>query len=312
MTDGSAPPADQVQQLQAQLAAALADVAHLKEKLDAALDGTGICIWQGHPQSGDLTVFNYQNFEIGDMAPHFGLWLAKLHPHDKQAVLDNYYAHLAGKTPCYEAVYRTFNPDGSVCWLWDRGRVVERDGTGQPLRILGAHRDITQEKEHEAQLAMQARLDPLTGLANRRGLLDFLKSIDRRGGSYALAMVDVDHFKLFNDLHGHDIGDRVLIAIAHSLSEPLSDYDLCGRWGGEEFLLVLGNADIAAANDVIVQLHQAVQRLTISSGEQDLSTTVSIGLTVHQPGENFDEVLLRADRALLSAKRKGRNMVCRR
>ena len=81
---------------------------------------------------------------------------------------------------------------------------------------------------------------------------------------------------------------------------------------GAKFLLVLGNADMAAANDVIVQLHQAVQRLTVSSGEQDLSTTVSIGLTVHQPGENFDEVLLRADRALLSAKRKGRNMVCRR
>lgn len=306
------PPADQVQQLQAQLAAARAEVAHLKEKLDAALDGTGICIWQGRPQTGDLTVFNYQNFEVGDMAPHFSLWLAKLHPHDKQAVLDNYYAHLAGKAPYYEAVYRTFTPDGGVCWLWDRGRVVERDDAGRPLRILGAHRDITQEKEHEAQLAMQASLDPLTGLANRRGLLDFLKSIDRRGGSYALAMVDVDHFKQFNDLHGHDIGDRVLIAIARSLAAPLSDRDLCGRWGGEEFLLVLGNADMAAANDVVVQLHQAVQRLTVDSGEQALSTTVSIGLTVHQPGENFDEVLLRADRALLSAKRKGRNMVCRR
>jgi len=115
----------------------------LHEKLNAALDGTGLCLWQGMIPSGELTVFNLQHFEHGQMAPHFDLWRAKLHPADATAALESYFGHLSGQYPFYEAEYRTLAADGSVTWLWDRGRIIERDANGLPRRIMGAHVDIS-------------------------------------------------------------------------------------------------------------------------------------------------------------------------
>ena len=112
--------------LQARLADLTRENRLLQEKLNAALDGTGICLWQGMIPSGELTVFNLQNFQSGQMVPHFDLWQAKLHPDDKPLVLASYHDHLAGRTPFYECEYRTVAADGEITWLWDRGRGAGR------------------------------------------------------------------------------------------------------------------------------------------------------------------------------------------
>ncbi len=298
-------------QLKEQLRTAQQDNRLLSEKLSAALDGTDLCIWQGELPSGKLTVFNMQNFKQGEMAPHFDLWLAKLHPADREAALASYFDHLAGKTPCYEAEYRTFRQDGSVTWLWDRGRVVERDAQGQPQRIMGAHLDITRRKEYEHRLAQQAHIDALTGLANRRLLMDRLKvemeRANRHNHHFVLAMLDVDHFKQFNDKHGHEVGDRILVAVARNMESLLRKYDVCGRWGGEEFLLILPQTTRKEAHDVVSRVHQGIRNAAIHVGHQTLSVTVSIGIAEHQENEGFAETLNRADAAMLEAKRRGRN-----
>lgn len=283
----------------------------LQEKLTAALDGTDLCIWQGQIQTGELTVFNLQNFKAGEMAPHFDLWLAKLHPADKDAALTSYYEHLTGDTPYYEAEYRTIRKDGGTTWLWDRGRVVERDEQGRPLRIMGAHLDITQRKEFEHRLSHMAHNDPLTGLANRRLLMDRLSQeaerAERHQQPFVLAMLDVDHFKRFNDKHGHDVGDQILVAVARHMENALREYDVCGRWGGEEFLLILPQTKLSDAHTIISRLHGGISQVSIHVNRKSLSVTVSIGLAEHQAGESHTETLLRADAALLSAKRSGRN-----
>ncbi len=295
---------DQVQQLQQ-------ENQQLQEILTAALDGTDLCIWQGMIQTGELTVFNKQNLRVGEVAPHFDLWLAKLHPEDKGAALTSYFEHLTGDSPYYEAEYRTVCNDGGVTWLWDRGRVVERDAQGRPLRIMGAHLDITKRKESEHRLSHMAHIDALTGLANRRLLMDRLRQeVDRaecHGQHFVLAMLDVDHFKRFNDKHGHDVGDQILIAVARHMEGALREYDICGRWGGEEFLLILPHTKLANAHTVISRLHDGISQVSILINRKPLSVTVSIGLTEHIPGESYTETLLRADAALLSAKRNGRN-----
>lgn len=298
-------------QIKTQLSAAQQENRLLTEKLSAALDGTDLCIWQGEPQTGKLTVFNLQNFEQGEMAPHFDLWLAKLHPADREAALTSYYDHLAGKIPCYEAEYRTFRQDGSVTWLWDRGRIVEQDAHGRPLRIMGAHLDITRRKEYEQRLAQQAHIDALTGLANRRLLMDRLKAeverASRHNQHFVLAMLDVDHFKQFNDKHGHEVGDHILVAVARNMESLLREYDVCGRWGGEEFLLILPQTSLEEAHTVISRVHQGIRNVVIHVGHRALSVTVSIGMAEHKEGEGFAETLNRADAAMLEAKRHGRN-----
>lgn len=180
----------------------------LHEKLDAALDGTGLCLWQGLVQSGELTVFNLQEFDHSQMAS-LALWQAKLHPDDREATLRSYQAHLAGRTPFYEAEYRTVSEDGRVTWFWDRGRVVEWDGEGRPWRIMGSHVDITQRKESERQLARQAQSDPLTGLLNRQA---FAQAVAQRMAqrlprqTASLLFIDLDDFKSVNDRFGHPVG----------------------------------------------------------------------------------------------------------
>lgn len=285
----------------------------LKEKLTAALDGTGLCIWQGEPQTGKLTVFNLQDFKEGEMAPHFDAWLAKLHPQDRDAALASYHDHLAGKAPFYEAEYRTFRPDGGATWLWDRGRVVEWDAHGAPVRIMGAHTDITRRKEYEHRLSHLAHVDPLTGLGNRRDLSERLAQetvrANRHNSVFALAVLDVDHFKQFNDRYGHDLGDRILSEMARAIEGELRQYDLCGRWGGEEFLLVLPATRFDEALAVVNRVHQAIARRTLVSNGENLSITASVGLAEYRLGEEFAETIRRADKALLAAKRAGRNRI---
>jgi len=305
--------ATQLEQLQEQLDAAHKEIQQLNEKLTAALDGTGLCIWQGETQTGRLTVFNLQDFEVGEMAPNFTEFVAKLHPLDRAAALQNYFDHLEGRTPFYEAEYRTIRKDGGVTWLWDRGRVVERDSAGQPIRIMGAHVDISRRKEYEHQLAQLAHADALTGLANRRKLTERLKEeterARRHGSSFSLGILDVDHFKRFNDIHGHELGDRVLAELARAMEDCSREYDVCGRWGGEEFLLLLPDTALTEALAVIRRVHASIRQRGVAHDGKTLSITASIGLAEYLAGESFSDTLRRADSALLEAKRRGRDQV---
>ncbi len=153
--------------------------------------------------------------------------------------------------------------------------------------------------------------DPLTGIANRRLLMERLREeserAQRRQQPYALAMLDVDRFKQVNDTWGHDIGDRVLVEIGRAMQAALRQYDLCGRWGGEEFLLILPETRLADAAAIIERVRSDIRCLTVRVGTEALSVTASFGVAEHQPGESYSQTVSRADAALLDAKRSGRD-----
>jgi diguanylate cyclase (GGDEF)-like protein len=159
-----------------------------------------------------------------------------------------------------------------------------------------------------ARLTAQAHTDPLTGVANRRGLL---RSIERtheratRGDSgYVVLMVDVDHFKAINDQHGHEGGDRVLLRVAQALQRGLRAGDVVARWGGEEFCVLLPRIAPADAQALAERLAQQI------ADDGDPRVTVSIGLAAGGiAGEGADAVIRRADEALYGAKTAGRNQV---
>lgn len=155
--------------------------------------------------------------------------------------------------------------------------------------------------------------DPLTGLLNRRALMEMIKQevqrAARTGDSFVVAMLDVDHFKAVNDRFGHETGDRALVELAVVLGESLREYDLCGRWGGEEFLVLLPQTQPEEAQAVMDRLVGEVRAMAMAAGDEVLRLTVSIGMAYHQLGETFSETLSRADQALYLAKQDGRDRV---
>lgn len=153
--------------------------------------------------------------------------------------------------------------------------------------------------------------DPLTGIGNRRLIIERLREeserAQRSGKPYTLVILDADNFKQVNDTWGHNIGDSVLVEISRAMKGAIRQFDLCGRWGGEEFLLLLPETGLEDARIVAERVHKAVCTVSIGIGAEVLSITASLGVTDHLPGEDYMQTIGRADTALLDAKRSGRN-----
>jgi diguanylate cyclase (GGDEF)-like protein len=165
------------------------------------------------------------------------------------------------------------------------------------------------------EMQRAATTDPLTGLMNRRAMLDQMNRerarADRYGQPLSALLLDVDHFKRVNDVHGHAAGDRVLRGLAALLGGKMRASDLVARWGGEEFLVVLPQTHPAGALVFAERVRAAVAASPFDIGEgKPLSITVSIGLAGTLPPILFEPLVEEADRALYEAKRSGRNRVC--
>ena len=197
------------------------------------------------------------------------------------------------------------------------------------------HRHLTLEQQYERQLHRLEKLarisdryqnslrelseslkdaslhDTLTGLGNRRLLMDRLlqetERANRKGVPYVLGILDVDHFKSVNDRFGHEAGDTALCAIARAIEEGLREYDLCGRWGGEEFLIMLPETPLDHALQVAQRVRQGIKNIRFGFMSDHISA--SFGLSVYRHGESFSETLNRADVALSQAKLAGRDRV---
>ena len=163
-------------------------------------------------------------------------------------------------------------------------------------------------------LELLATHDSLTGMYNRRTILELLKVASagsrRNQTSLTVMMIDLDDFKSVNDTHGHMEGDGVLREVAATLKAGLREQDAIGRYGGEEFLAVLPNTDEAGAWTLAERLRAAVEKASLQAGGQKISLTASIGVasSLHVPNSG-DLLLRRADKALMGAKRKGRDQV---
>lgn len=160
----------------------------------------------------------------------------------------------------------------------------------------------------------RSNTDALTGLANRRSLEEFFRSAQiaamETGAPLSILMIDIDHFKKFNDSYGHQVGDQVLRLVAKVLQESVRDVDLAARYGGEELIAVLPGADLRHCADVAERIRRRISeaRLTRrSTGQEIASVTVSIGVAQFRLAEAAEATIERCDRALYQAKRAGRN-----
>lgn len=223
----------------------------------------------------------------------------------------------------YNIEFRMRRPDGEVIWIWDRGQVVERDEQGNALWLVGIMQDITKEKSNQEKIETLAFYDSLTNLPNRSLLEDRLrqavKANQRRATYGAVLFIDLDRFKQLNDTYGHYMGDILLIQAAERIQAMLRTDDTVARFGGDEFVIVLGDLGVDPVN---ASLHAEVvaekvrsslsEVFHLGSKEEDNSIdyfiTASVGGVIFKT-ETADpaQLLQMADLALYKVKTRGRN-----
>ena len=297
--------------------------ARLQEKLNAALDSNGLCLWEHHVPSGKLTIFNMDWGTMLGYQPHeltatFETWKNNLHPDDYHQAMKAFEDHLSGKCDLYEVVYRMTHKDGGDSYVYDRGRVVEFDTNGTPLRIMGTHIDITQEKRFEQQLAVLASTDRLTGLLNRESIEQRFREMKRADTLVKAAMIfiDIDNFKAVNDTLGHQTGDQLLSFIAQRLGSLASDVVTLsseqakiGRIGGDEFVILFPDTE---PDQVTRFCEELLQKAVPESNRMltDVAIGMSIGVCFFNQGDHhFDDVYQQSDLAMYQIKKNGKNGV---
>lgn len=175
-----------------------------------------------------------------------------------------------------------------------------------------AHENITWRKLAEQEMEHLATTDTLTGLANRRHFFHhaeaFFDLLRQPSSELTAIMVDIDHFKKINDQHGHSVGDEVLREVAKRLRINLRPNDLIGRYGGEEFSILLPRTNCQTAQRIAERLRFSIASQPIHTTSGDISTTASFGIScLHNTAQSLDELLNHADQALYAAKHGGRN-----
>jgi diguanylate cyclase (GGDEF)-like protein/PAS domain S-box-containing protein len=252
-------------------------------------------------------------------------WRDDVHPDDWPSVKPVLRAFLRGDADNTAFSYRRRCKNGAYVWVETRVRRVRDPETGETREFVANTRDISAQKAAEAELtAANAQLstlvmtDGLTGVANRRAFdralpLEWARA-RRDGTPLGLLVIDIDHFKSFNDFYGHLAGDeclrtlaRVLRGVAHRMA------DLPARYGGEEFVLLLPGADLAACRAIAERIRERLAEADISNEIVPSGRlTVSIGIAAEEPGrphESASALFAAADRALYAAKRWGRDQV---
>ncbi|WP_419896620.1 diguanylate cyclase domain-containing protein [Roseomonas sp. USHLN139] len=218
-----------------------------------------------------------------------------------------------------QVAFRVARDDGATAWIETTLQRVQESGEG--AGYVTVSRDVTDRRALEEELSTRATTDGLTGLANRRHLDEALarawQQAVERGAPLAVLLLDIDHFKLFNDQYGHQAGDAALRAVAAAIRRCIRDKDdVAARYGGEEFAVILPGAEAAGAARVAERVRQAIAGLAIPHVRHPLGhVTTSIGIAAWCPSAPADmavstgpeQLLAAADAALYEAKRQGRN-----
>lgn len=239
--------------------------------------------------------------------------LKKIHPEDRQHVIDTIKSILEGSRPAtkYQYEARIRHANGEYHWVSVRCTVTEVDENGKPACMLGVRIDIEDRKKAELQVEWLATHDSLTTLPNRSALYKHFKRLlecsEQKKAGLALLFVDLDRFKNINDTMGHSTGDRLLVHVAERMKQFIGDSGFVARQGGDEFIIILPHVNAQQAEAKAIELiHIIGQRYQLEPHQ--FVITPSIGISLYpQDGNDFDTLYKHADTAMYSAKKEGRN-----
>lgn len=205
--------------------------------------------------------------------------------------------------------------DGGLVPVYTRISAI-RNSVGEVIGALEVFSDATPQvttRKRIQELEELALLCPLTGVGNRRyaqmALNNAFEELRRYGWSFGLLFVDLDEFKHVNDTYGHAVGDEVLQMVAHGLRASLRSFDFVGRWGGEEFLVILPNINDEVLRSVAERCRSVVADSAYQTEGKAIQVTVSIGAVLADPKETPDACVARADQLMYASKSAGRDRV---
>ena len=181
-----------------------------------------------------------------------------------------------------------------------------------PLKIggrlfCGTVKNITHAKQ---EIKIISEKDGLTNVYNRRSISEKLSMLDKHQLSYSIVLLDLDHFKTINDSYGHDIGDRVLRRVASILAQNIRHRDMVGRFGGEEFILILNEDNLSVVKEVAERCRHQIEKTEVQvHNDLCISITASLGIAIGNQEDSHENIVRLADQALYLAKSCGRNQV---
>ncbi len=211
--------------------------------------------------------------------------------------------------PIYVIMMSSNNDDDHLSAALDHGADDFLSKPPAPKELYARLRAAERFGTMQRELIRLATTDSLTGMFNRRAFFEKAKALSERaeaGEPLCAVMVDIDHFKLINDVHGHEVGDHAICAVAHAL---MVERALVGRIGGEEFAVLLDGRGLADALGIAERRRLKIEEMQIDAGGQTVALTCSFGVSEWRPGDTIDRLLKRADMALYEAKISGRNCV---
>jgi diguanylate cyclase (GGDEF)-like protein/PAS domain S-box-containing protein len=287
-----------------------------EERWKLALESTGDGVWDWYIQTGDefysprcKQIYGFSENEIPNRADALD---ERTHPDDIAQMQHDREAHFNGQTPTYRNEHRILCKNNSWKWVLTRGMVISRDALGRPLRMIGTHTDITDQKEADALIWRQANFDPLTGLPNRRmlrqQLQDDIERSQRLEQSIAIVFIDLDQFKEVNDTLGHNSGDLLLVKAAQRIKANLGPLDRVARMGGDEFTVVICDVRDTAQLEGLLQSILYSLSDSFQLQEEQVFVSASLGVAMY-PGDAtlVEDLFKHADQALYVAKAAGRN-----
>ncbi|WP_336368284.1 EAL domain-containing protein [Marinobacter sp. C2H3] len=284
-----------------------------EERYRLALQAAGIGTWDMDIQKNETrrSLLHDQCFGYSTLQPSWGYdtFLSHLVEEDRARVDTAYRNAMVGGEE-YDLRFRVRWPDQSIHWLWSKGRFY-LDEQGQPIRVAGIQADVTEEVTLREALRYKATHDHLTGLWNRDYFESRLTRLLDSGGvsnrTLAVLLIDIDHFKRYNDAFNHAGGDAVLKAVARRIRANVPKNALVARFGGDEFIAALPEPPPGVVTgDWIAALNERLaQPLNLEQGR--VKPTVSIGVALcPDDGETTADLLIAADSAMYEAKRQGR------
>lgn len=261
-----------------------------------------------------ITTLGYSKDELPEKIT-YRFFTDKLHPDDYKKTMDAMTAHLYGKSDVYETEYRIRAKDGRYKWYYDRGKITQYDANGKPVFLAGIVFDITEKKksfldleEKNMVLSELSSVDGLTKIKNHRALIECLKNLsagENSKNSFSIAIFDIDDFKKVNDSHGHIYGDKVLSDVAAIITSCIRTDDTAGRYGGEEFMVIIPFVDQMAAVEISERIKRSVEKHVFVN---NIKVTISGGVKVYN-GEDVPDLIHGADMNLYEAKRQGKNRI---
>ncbi len=283
------------------------ELVETKAQLHSIMDNMSDTIYQTNME-GDITLVSNCAESLLGYKPEemIGTKMASYYwsPEEREKVV-NAIVENKGKVTNVEAILRRKN--GSPVWI-STNAYVKKDGKGNPVSIEGLARDVTTQKELEKKLEKLALTDSLTGLPNRRALMDELhlrfNEAKQHKSELGLIYFDVNDFKKVNDFHGHLIGDKLLIHIAMTLKSHASGQSMFGRLSGDEFLFILPDKGSEKARQFALQVFEDIKLKPLQLHSLDIPVSLAIGISNLKAKDTNEYSLLdRADKAMFLAKR---------